>query len=134
MRRPRTPARYLPAMARAAAGTTEDGVRQYLQELGNHSLLTAEDEVRLGEVMAAGRVAAAELAQREERGDEADEIRMRALQAAVLSGDEARTRFIAANLRLVVSIAKRYQTSGLSLLDLIQEGNLGLMRAVDKFE
>ncbi|MBW8824820.1 MAG: sigma-70 family RNA polymerase sigma factor [Acidobacteria bacterium] len=117
-------------MARAVVGTTEDGVRHYLQELGAHPLLTGDDEVVLGIAMAEGRQAATRLAAVEEVGEE----ERATLQQAVLAGERARTRFIAANLRLVVSIAKRYQTSGLPLLDLIQEGNLGLMRAVDKFE
>ena len=119
-------------MARPATGTTEDGVRHYLQELGAHPLLTADDEVVLGKAMASGRQASARLLAAGALGLE-DDDRAR-LESLVRAGDEARTRFIAANLRLVVSIAKRYQTSGLPLLDLIQEGNLGLMRAVDKFE
>jgi RNA polymerase primary sigma factor len=84
----------------------EDPVRQYLREIGEYALLTADDEVALGRLMEAGGEA----------------------------GREAKRRFIQANLRLVVSIAKRYQTSGLSLLDLVQEGNLGLIRAVEKFD
>jgi RNA polymerase primary sigma factor len=83
-----------------------DPVRQYLDEIGRHPLLTPEEEVELAEAVGRG-------------GADAD---------------EARRRFIQANLRLVVSIAKRYPHQGLALLDLIQEGNLGLMRAVDKFD
>src|SRR5690242_7770698 len=104
-------ARYRRRMSRAVAGSTEDGVRQYLQELGAHSLLTGDDEVRLGEAMAAGRQAATELGYGEDVGLADD--RRSVLVDLVRVGDEARTRFIAANLRLVVSIAKRYQTSGL---------------------
>jgi len=105
----------------------DDAIRRYLQEVGAHALLTAADEVELGEAIAAGRAAAARLPR--SRGEE-----RRRLQALVAAGDDARERFIAANLRLVVSIAKRYQSSGMALLDLVQEGNLGLMRAVDKFD
>jgi RNA polymerase primary sigma factor len=93
----------------------EDALRRYLQEVGAHPLLTAADESELGARIAAGRAPGA-------------------TPEAVADADAARHRFIAANLRLVVSIAKRYQSSGLPLLDLVQEGNLGLMRAVEKFE
>jgi RNA polymerase sigma factor (sigma-70 family) len=106
----------------------DDALRQYLEEVGAHELLTASDEVRLGQAIAAGRAAAARL----ERVRRADE--RAGLARAVEEGEAARQRFIAANLRLVVSIAKRYQGSGMALLDLVQEGNIGLMRAVDKFE
>ena len=99
------------------AGTTggEDALRRYLQEVGSHPLLTAADESELGARIAAGRAPGAD-----------DAVRT--------AGEAARERFIRSNLRLVVSIAKRYQSSGLPLLDLVQEGNLGLMRAVEKFE
>jgi RNA polymerase primary sigma factor len=109
-------------------GGGEDLLRRYLQEVGTHPLLTAADEVELGGRIAAGRAAQAELTTaiaEEERA---------ALEAVVLDAEAARDRFIASNLRLVVSIAKRYQSSGLALLDLVQEGNIGLMRAVEKFE
>ena len=106
------------------------GVRHYLDEVSGHGLLTAADEVELGRRVARGRAAAARLACTEV----ADRAERRALAATVADGQAARTRFIAANLRLVVSVAKRYQGGGLALADLIQEGNLGLMRAVDKFD
>jgi len=108
----------------------EDLLRRYLQEVGVHPLLTAADEQRLGASIAEGREAAEQLA----GGAELTRARRRALKAAVTAGEDAREQFISSNLRLVVSIAKRYQGSGLPLLDLIQEGNLGLMRAVEKFE
>ncbi|WP_322487434.1 sigma-70 family RNA polymerase sigma factor [Chloroflexus sp.] len=107
-----------------------DAVQHYLQEIGRVSLLTAAEEI--------------ELAERIERGNEA-EARLAAatdltprerceLLKAVQQGEDARRHLIQANLRLVVSIAKKYVGRGLSLLDLIQEGNIGLMRAVEKFD
>ena len=116
--------------ARATTPLGEDGVRRYLQELSVHALLTAADEVELGRAIAVGRDAAAALASMAAPSV----AERRRLQALVAAGDAARERFIAANLRLVVSIAKRYQSSTMPLLDVIQEGNLGLMRAVEKFE
>jgi RNA polymerase sigma factor (sigma-70 family) len=110
----------------AATGGGDDLLRRYLQEVGSHPLLSAADEAVLGARIAAGRAAAALLAEDPAAGDD--------LETVVDAGDAARERFIAANLRLVVSIAKRYQSSGLALLDLVQEGNIGLMRAVEKFE
>ncbi len=109
--------------------STVDLTRRYLSELGSHPLLTAEDEIALGEAIDRGRVAEAELA-----AGGVTPRRRRALQAEIAAAAEARRLFILSNLRLVVSIAKRYQGSTLSLLDLIQEGNLGLMRAVEKFD
>jgi RNA polymerase sigma factor (sigma-70 family) len=106
-----------------------DLVRRYLEEIGAHPLLTAADEQRLGAEIAAGRAAEAEL--------EAGPVpprRRRELRQAVQRAAEARTTFIQANLRLVVSVARRYEGSGLALLDLVQEGNLGLMKAVDRFD
>jgi RNA polymerase primary sigma factor len=110
-------------MARRPSG--DDGVRRYLSELGAHALLTQRDELELGRAIAAGRAAAARLAAGERTAE---------LRRLVATGDAARERFIGANLRLVVSIAKRYQTPTMPLPDVIQEGNLGLMRAVEKFE
>jgi RNA polymerase primary sigma factor len=112
-------------------GVADDILRRYLHEIGDHSLLTADDEVALGHAMRAGTAAAAAL---EAQAATLDGATRAALEAAVHAGAAARRRFIQANLRLVVSIAKRYQAGGLPLLDLVQEGNLGLMRAVEKFE
>ena len=114
--------------ARVDAGTS-DTVRMYLREIGQVDLLTAEDERRLAQLIEEGKVAA-------ERIDEGglDETEQRLLMRAVSRGERAKSELTQANLRLVVSIAKRYSGRGMQLLDLIQEGNLGLMRAVDKFD
>jgi RNA polymerase primary sigma factor len=114
--------------ARSDAAPTEDLVRQYLEDVGRHSLLTAAEEVELAKAYEAGQRAAAELE------GPVPKARRAALEAAVEAGKAAKCRFIESNLRLVVSIAKRYPTAGLSMLDLIQEGNLGLIRAVEKFD
>jgi RNA polymerase primary sigma factor len=107
----------------------EDPIRLYLDEIGHYELLTKDGEVRLARRIEAGAAARAEL------GNQAGmRTRHRELEALVRDGEEARRQFVQANLRLVVSIAKRYQASGLPLLDLIQEGNFGLMHAVEKFE
>ena len=114
--------------------TSENSVdltRRYLAELGSYPLLTAEDESTLAQAIAEGRVAEAKLADRDATWSRRERSK---LQATVRGAAEARRRFIQSNLRLVVSIAKRYQTPSMSLLDLIQEGNLGLMRAVEKFD
>jgi RNA polymerase sigma factor (sigma-70 family) len=104
-------------------------VRQYLDGIGTYALLTADQEVELAKAFERGRRAQHGL----EGGEVPPEDRVR-LQETVETGENARQRFIQANLRLVVSIAKRYPHSGMPLLDLIQEGNLGLIRAVEKFE
>jgi RNA polymerase primary sigma factor len=106
-------------------------MRQYLKEIGGYDLLTAADEVALAKQIEAGRLADVELAASRHT---LDESRRSELEDVSLEGHAAKQRFIQSNLRLVVSIAKRYQPAGLPLLDLIQEGNLGLMRAVDKFD
>jgi RNA polymerase sigma factor (sigma-70 family) len=115
---------------RPTTESTIDLTRRYLAELGNYPLLTAEDETRLARAIAAGRAAE----DRVHSGDVLDDRDLRQLRRAIRAADDARHEFIQSNLRLVVSIAKRYQTPGMSLLDLIQEGNLGLMRAVEKFD
>jgi len=110
---------------------TDDLVRAYLNEIGAYPLLTKDDEIELARRIEAGREAAEALSA---PGAKHTAEQRRALQRAVRAGDEAHERFVTANLRLVVSIAKAYQSSGMPLLDLIQEGNLGLMHAVDKFD
>jgi RNA polymerase sigma factor (sigma-70 family) len=109
--------------------STVDLTRRYLSELGSYPLLTAEQEVELAKAIEAGRTAEAELA-----AGSPTRARRQSLQRQVDAADAARRTFIQSNLRLVVSIAKRYQGTGMGLLDLIQEGNLGLMRAVEKFD
>jgi RNA polymerase primary sigma factor len=115
---------------RLPAEPSIDAVQHYLQEIGRVSLLTASEEIELAERMERGDAA-------QERLASAEELPARlhaALEADVQSGRDARRHLIQANLRLVVSIAKKYVGRGLSLLDLIQEGNIGLMRAVEKFD
>jgi RNA polymerase sigma factor (sigma-70 family) len=109
--------------------STVDLTRRYLSELGSYPLLTAEQEVELAQAIELGRVAEAELL-----AGEPTRARRATLQRQVAAAEAARRTFIQSNLRLVVSIAKRYQGTGMGLLDLIQEGNLGLMRAVEKFD
>src|SRR5262245_35542312 len=107
-----------------------DSVQSYLNEIGRVRLLTAAEEVTLAEQIARGAAAR----QRLEAGDNIDPQLRAGLQADVVQGETARQQLTQANLRLVVSIAKKYVGHGMSLMDLIQEGNLGLMRAVVKFD
>ena len=109
----------------------EDLVRLYLTDIGQYPLLTKEGEVRLAQQIEKGVEARSEL---DVSGDKVAPARRRELRRSVRRGDEAVRTFVQSNLRLVVSIAKKYQASGLPLLDLIQEGNLGLMHAVEKFD
>lgn len=113
-------------------GPDTDLLRLYLNEIGQHELLTREDEQRAGQVIDAGRRAADRLAQ-DGAGEIAGATRAE-LEAAVAAGEAASKAFVEANLRLVVSIAKRYQSSGVPLLDLVQEGNMGLIHALEKFD
>ena len=108
-----------------------DGVGLYLDEVAVHDLLSAEDEVRLAQTMEAGREAERRL---ESLGGRLSAAQRAKLFRDIHEGDEAKMAFIRCNLRLVISIAKRYSSRGLDLLDLIQEGNLGLIRAVEKFD
>jgi RNA polymerase primary sigma factor len=107
-----------------------DPVRMYLQEIGRVPLLDAQQEVELSMQMEAGRRAAEKLAKADGLAVEERVI----LERTRRSGESAQRRLVEANLRLVVSIAKKYTNRGLQFLDLIQEGNIGLMKAVDKFE
>ncbi len=110
-------------------GNTSDPVRMYLKEIGRVELLSGEEERRLAQAIEEGNHAALLL-----DDPELDPLERRRLMRAVRAGQSAKSELIQANLRLVVSIAKRYTLRGMQFLDLIQEGNLGLMRAVDKFD
>ena len=119
----------------------EDPVRMYLKEIGKVPLLTAEEEIELAQKMETGAVAKEKIAILEKRIDGADEAEAEELRAEIKNlqrdldaGDDAKKRLAEANLRLVVSIAKRYVGRGMLFLDLIQEGNLGLIKAVEKFD
>jgi RNA polymerase primary sigma factor len=116
---------------RNESDVSDDLIRRYLKEIGKYELLTAADEVALGMAIEAGLAAEAEL---EAKGTHHSAAARRKLKVVANDGRDAKTQFIQSNLRLVVSIAKRYQSSGLPLLDLVQEGNLGLIRAVEKFD
>ena len=108
----------------------EDLVRLYLTDIGQYTLLTKDDEVRLAKAIEAGKEAGEEMA----KAKTLTATKRRELRKAIRDGEVAERAFVQSNLRLVVSIAKKYQASGLPLLDLIQEGNLGLMHAVEKFD
>ena len=119
----------------------EDPVRMYLKEIGKVPLLSAEEEIDLAQKMEEGAVAKEKIAILKKRKEEAAEEEqaeldeeIKALTKTQDAGDEAKKRLAEANLRLVVSIAKRYVGRGMLFLDLIQEGNLGLIKAVEKFD
>ena len=113
---------------------TDDPVRMYLKEIGKVNLLTSDEEIELAQIMEAGNAASGQLAELERAGEDIpDEVRAE-LTRAIKKGERAKQRLAEANLRLVVSIAKRYVGRGMQFLDLIQEGNLGLIKAVEKFD
>ena len=122
--------------------SVEDAVRMYLKEIGKVPLLSADEEIELAQKMEAGSVAVEKIPLLKERlaetGDEQEkeeiQAEIKALQLDVDRGSDAKKRLAEANLRLVVSIAKRYVGRGMLFLDLIQEGNLGLIKAVEKFD
>ena len=114
-----------------AAGATADPVKDYLKQIGRVSLLNAEQEVDLSERIEAGLYAQHLL---DTEGDQLDFKRRRELKWAANDGKKAKDHLLEANLRLVVSLAKRYTGRGMLFLDLIQEGNLGLIKAVEKFD
>ena len=117
---------------RIDTGGTADTVRMYLKEIGRVDLLTVDDERSLAQAIEDGKQAAEKLDAA--IGETIDASEQRRLMRQVHQGERAKSELIQANLRLVVSIAKRYSGRGMQFLDLIQEGNLGLMRAVDKFD
>lgn len=112
----------------------DDPVRMYLKEIGKVPLLTADEEVELATAMTAGHSAHDRIEAAQEAGEEIPAEEMARLQEDIKAGEDAKKALAEANLRLVVSIAKRYVGRGMLFLDLIQEGNLGLIKAVEKFD
>ena len=112
----------------------DDPVRMYLKEIGKVDLLTSEQEVALAQAMVAGQEAKEQLEEMKAEGIELPEDARREMEKLVKAGERAKQNLAEANLRLVVSIAKRYVGRGMLFLDLIQEGNLGLIKAVEKFD
>jgi RNA polymerase primary sigma factor len=119
-----------------STGTSSDPVRMYLKEIGRVPLLSAAEEVTLAKRIEAGSIASEKLADLSalRELDTLEFAERRRLERSARDGEHAKSELIQANLRLVVSIAKRYVGRGMLFLDLIQEGNLGLMRAVEKFD
>jgi RNA polymerase primary sigma factor len=117
-------------------GSASDSTRLYLREIGQVALLTSADEVELAGAIIDGNEAEVQLAELAASGglDKVDRAEVARLRRRQRQGDRARDRLTRANLRLVVSVAKKFGGRGLPLLDLFQEGNLGLMRAVEKFD
>ena len=109
---------------------SEDLFRLYLKDVGDFAILSKDDEVRLAQQIESGNAAREQLAAANGRTRSEEQELRRTARA----GEDAQRMFVQSNLRLVVSIAKKYQSSGLSLLDLVQEGNLGLIHAVEKFD
>jgi len=122
------------AAAIAASPLTSDPVRQYLKEIGRVPLLTAREEVELAKKVEAGVAAGEALDRAKADGVTLPTAELRRLHRIEAAGIAAKKHMVSANLRLVVSIARRYANHGLSLLDLIQEGSLGVIRAVEKFD
>ena len=112
----------------------DDPVRMYLKEIGRVPLLSADEEVTLATAMSAGRAAQERIDQAAETEEPISDEEMAQLKADIKAGNKAKQKLAEANLRLVVSIAKRYVGRGMLFLDLIQEGNLGLIKAVEKFD
>ena len=111
-----------------------DSVRAYLKQIGKVALLTAEEEVSLAKRIEAGLYAQYKIDQAKEAGERLAHAQRRDLREISRDGQRAKNHLLEANLRLVVSLAKRYTGRGMAFLDLIQEGNLGLIRAVEKFD
>lgn len=111
-----------------------DSVRAYLKQIGKVALLNAEEEVELAKRIEAGLYATQKVSEMADRGEKLPVQQRRDMQWICRDGDRAKNHLLEANLRLVVSLAKRYTGRGMAFLDLIQEGNLGLIRAVEKFD
>jgi RNA polymerase primary sigma factor len=111
-----------------------DSVRAYLKQIGKVALLNAEEEVELAKRIEAGLYATQLMAELSEKGEKLPAAQRRDMMWICRDGDRAKNHLLEANLRLVVSLAKRYTGRGMAFLDLIQEGNLGLIRAVEKFD
>jgi RNA polymerase primary sigma factor len=111
-----------------------DSVRAYLKQIGKVALLNAEEEVELAKRIEAGLYATQLVAEVAEKGEKLPAAQRRDMMWICRDGDRAKNHLLEANLRLVVSLAKRYTGRGMAFLDLIQEGNLGLIRAVEKFD
>ena len=111
-----------------------DSVRAYLKQIGKVALLNAEEEVELAKRIEAGLFATQKVAELAERGEKLPVQQRRDIMWICRDGERAKNHLLEANLRLVVSLAKRYTGRGMAFLDLIQEGNLGLIRAVEKFD
>ncbi len=114
--------------------SVDDPVRMYLKEIGKVNLLTPEQEIDLAQKMDAGNLAKEQLDELEKSGEAIPQEVREELNRTIKTGDRAKQQLAEANLRLVVSIAKRYVGRGMLFLDLIQEGNLGLIKAVEKFD
>ncbi len=112
----------------------DDPVRMYLKEIGKVPLLSPDEEIELAQAMTAGNQAAEMLRMMKTDGLEIPEEELKELRRNYRAGEDAKQKLAEANLRLVVSIAKRYVGRGMLFLDLIQEGNLGLIKAVEKFD
>jgi RNA polymerase primary sigma factor len=120
----------IPAQTSTISGATADPVKDYLKQIGKVALLNAELEVELAKRIEAGLFAEEKLAGKRKLSKDTE----RDLKWVVKDGQKAKSHLLEANLRLVVSLAKRYTGRGMQFLDLIQEGNLGLIRAVEKFD
>lgn len=117
------------SLAADLAQVGDDPIRVYLREIGRTPLLTPEQEIRLAELVQRG-----ERARRRLRWGNLDPLQLAEAEREIEAGNQARQRLVEANLRLVVSIAKRYSNFGITLPDLIQEGNMGLLKAIEKFD
>lgn len=127
-------ARLRQARKDAALTASADSVRAYLKQIGKVALLTAEEEVSLAKRIEAGLYAQFKIDEAKEAGERIAYAQKRDLREISRDGQRAKNHLLEANLRLVVSLAKRYTGRGMAFLDLIQEGNLGLIRAVEKFD